>query len=779
MIKKIYVIFLTTFLISCLFAAVYEYEYSFTEVNFTQQADHMLVNIPGCMQIGVEGEPLLPNYPIKIILPPGETLENAKIVINKSKTYPVMLPLLPKQADRPLSWGISNKGFIKNDEVYLLEQYKTESINVNIHWFRGAGIVIGTIEPLTYFPQSGNVELAESMTLKITTRNEVSTPKISHSHQRILQDMLQNPEVLSQYSINSTEDLERMLIITSPAFKSAFNRLKDHYLKYGIVTQVIDSIDVEISDVSGRDWQEKARNIIRELYLSEGLDYVLIGGDKIPYRGLSCDVLSGGDSISSNNIPADLYYAALDGTWDSNQNDIFGEYNDTTGFDEADLFPEIAIGRMPVSTLEELNNMIDKSIRYQAEPVISDLNKQIFFGEFLYDDPLSWASDYLELLIGIHNDNGYTTQGIQANIEINKWYDEDSTDFWDQTTIKSELAEGTSFVHHDGHANTSYMMKFYLSQVIDSDFTTVNGIDHTAPLFFSHGCNCGGFDYPNCIAARLVSGPYISTGGIFNSRYGWFNEGYTEGPSIHLHREFENAIYGLGFYQFGWALTVSKIATAPWVTAMGQWEQNALRWNFYTINILGDPAMRIFTDIPSEAQVSWDISSLNEAQLRATVSSTADPIESAGIAVMDTTGVLIGFGRTNISGYANITLSSPVLAGDSIICYVSGENVLLKETTLVALEVGFNQAENFTLLESYPNPFNPDATIAYSLANNGETDIRVFDLQGKLVEVLFQGYQTAGSHKLTFRAEDLAAGVYLCRLQTADQTRTQKLILLK
>ncbi|RKY53314.1 MAG: hypothetical protein DRP93_06750, partial [Candidatus Neomarinimicrobiota bacterium] len=596
MIKNIYKIFLMTLVVYCLSAEIYEYNYSFKDAVFTQKTGYMLVEIPGCMQIGVEGEPLLPNYPVKILLPPGETLENAEIIINKSKKYPLMLPLLPKQADRPLSWGISEGGFIKNEKVYILDQYMTKNINVSVQWFRGAGIVTGTIDPLTYFPKTGNVELAESMTLKITTRNKVSTPKISHSHQRILQKMLQNPEVLSQYPINSTVDLERMLIITSPAFKSAFNRLKDHYLKYGIVTQVIDSMDVELSDIAGRDWQEKARNIIRELYLSEGLDYVLIGGDNIPYRGLSCNVLSGGDFVSSDNIPADLYYAALDGTWDANLNNIFGEYNDTTGFDEADLFPELAVGRMPVSTLEELNNMISKSIRYQAEPVIGDLNKQTFFGEFLYKDPWSLASDYLELLIGVHDDNGYTTQGLPGYIRTYKWYDSsDTNSVWSFTTVKQELAKGTSFVHHDGHANFSYMMKFYTNQINDSDFTTVNGIDHTTPLFFSHGCNCGGFDYSRCIASRLMSGPFIAVGGIFNSRYGWFNEGQTEGPSIHLHREFENAIYGLGFYQFGWALTVSKIATAPWVTAMGQWEQNALRWNFYTINILGDPAMHIFT----------------------------------------------------------------------------------------------------------------------------------------------------------------------------------------
>ncbi|MEA2078003.1 MAG: C25 family cysteine peptidase [Candidatus Marinimicrobia bacterium] len=781
MIKKIYIFFLLIVMTSSMFATVYEYDYSFTQTQFKQIDGHMLVDIPGCMQIGVEGEPLLPNYPVKILLPPGETLETVELVVNKSNKYPLMLPLLPKQADRPLSWGISEGGFIKNEEAYSLDKYVTKNINVDVQWFRGSGIVTGTIDPISYFPLSGNIELAESMTLKLKTRTIGSTPKLSHAHNKFLKNMLQNPEILLQYSINSQEESEHLLIITSTDFKPAFDTLKTHYLKYGIITQVIDSADIELSEVSGRDWQEKARNYIRNVYLEEGLDYVLIGGNSniIPHRGLMCQVWSGGRWLSSGNIPADLYYAALDGNWDANLNGIFGEYNDTTGFDEADLFPEVAIGRMPISTLEELNNMISKSIRYQAEPVVDDINKHLFLGEFLYPDPESWASDYLELLIGEHDDNGYTTQGLPIGINIIKWYDHDSTDTWDQGTFKQELAEGRSFVHHDGHANYTRLMKFSTDQINDSDFTAVNGIDHVNPIIFSHGCNCGGFDYPGNIGSRLVNSPVLAVGVVFNSRYGWFNEGQTEGPAIHLHREFENAIYGLNFNEFGLALTVAKIATAPWVTAMGQHEQNALRWNFYTLNILGDPVMRIFSDTPYMAQVNWDISDLGESQLKASVSSASDPVENAGIAVMDTSGVLIGFGRTNISGYVEITLSSPVLPGDSIICYVSGENILLAETTLVALEVTIDEPENYFLLESYPNPFNPDATIAYSLPFNSETDIRIFDLQGKLVEVLYQGYQTAGSHELLFHAEDLAAGVYICRLQSADQTKTQKLILLK
>jgi peptidase C25-like protein/type IX secretion system substrate protein len=768
-------------LFSMLFSAVYEYEYNFSEPSFEQINGHMKIELPGCMQVGVEGEPLLPNFPIKIALPYGESLEKIEWVINKTKTYPLMLPLLPKQADRPLSWGISDKGFIKKDEVYRLDRYLTNKVSARVEWFRGVGILMGTIDPLNYFPAARNVELTESLTLKLTTKTNNTTSKLSISYAELLQDQIQNPDILSSYSVNIDQEIEKLLIITSNEFKPAFDTLIDHYKKYGIETNIISPLDMQSFGYVGIDEPDMIRNYILNTYLNDGLDYVLIGGNSsiIPHRGLYCSVLTGGYWDTDYNIPADLYYAALDGTWDQNGNGIFGEYNDTTGYDEADLLPELAIGRMPVANEEELMNMINKSILYQSQPIVEEMNKHTFFGEFLWGDPESWASDYLELLIGEHNDNGYTTQGLPSYLQINKWYDHDSLDYWSKETVKSELAEGTSFVHHDGHANTSYMMKFYEPQVHDSDFTSVNGIEHTTPVLYSHGCQCGGFDKMNCIGSRFVSGPYIYVGAVLNSRFGWFNEGTTEGPSIHLHREFENAIYELGFYPFGWALSVSKIATAPWVTAMGQHEQNALRWNYYTQNILGDPVMRIFTDTPSRVDVSYNIDDIGEGVLRAAISSNSDPVEGAGISVLNSSGDLIAFGHSNNSGNVDLTLSEEIASGDTITCWVSGENILLSDTTLVAVESGIDRSFSHVLLDNYPNPFNPSTTIEYSIPNNTEIDMRIFDVQGKMVKVLYQDHQTAGQHEINFDASDLSAGMYICRLQIADKFWTRKLVLLK
>ncbi len=460
-------------------------------------------------------------------------------------------------------------------------------------------------------------------------------------------------------------------------------------------------------------------------------------------------------------------------------NGIYGEYLYDTNYDEADLLPDLAVGRMPANNITELQNMINKSILYQTSPVYEEMNTHTFFGEKLYPDPESWGADYLELLIGYQTENGYETQGLPSTAVINKWYDRDSLGLWDFSTVKQELANGTSFIHHDGHSNYTYMMRFSTSQINDSDFTTVNGIDHALPVFYSHGCNCGGFDHPACIASRIVASPYMSVGGVFNSRYGWFNEGQTEGPSIHLHREFTNAIYGLGFQEFGWVLTISKILTAPWVTAANQHEQNALRWNFYDQNILGDPAMQIFSEIPVSPNVSYDVSELESRVLKATISKISGSVEGAGLSVINEDGVMIGFARTNASGYVQIDLDEPVNIGDTLACCVTGNNLIPADTSIVVIQTSLSTPEHYVVLDNYPNPFNPNTILNYTIPESGELNISVYDIKGRLVDVLYQGPQQAGSYELEYRASNMPSGLYVCRLTMNDVKAVKKILLLK
>ena len=779
---KKYKILFPLFAVSLLLAGVYEYDYHFSPPEMIRRDGHMIVRMEDCGNTGVTGEPQLPAHRLMILMPPGETLGSAELISGEKKRYPLMLPVMPQQPDRPLSMRGIEKKFYKKDAVYRREEYRVPELHTAVHSFRGAAVVLGHIRPLRYFPKAGSIEAAEKMTLRIRTVPADGTRLPQADELGVLRTLTRNPENADLYGSTSVPEPERMLIITSNAFAAAFDSLRLHYRKYGIRSDLVTTQDIMLSEIPGRDLQERIRNTVREYYHEQGLEYLLIGGDSeiVPHRGLSCTVNSGGTLISDDDIPADLYYAALDGTWDNDRDNRFGEYNDSTGYDEADLLQEIAVGRMPASELSELKNLIRKSIRYQAEPVAEEMDRHVFFGEWLYNDPFSLGSDYLELLIGTRSDNGYTTRGVPLDMPLYKWYDpSDSVSVWDRFTVIDALSEGRAFVHHDGHANTNYLMKFMTSQVQDSDFVAVNGRDHVNPLIYTHGCNCGGFDRPDCIGSRLVNGPLIAAGGVFNSRYGWFNEGTTEGPSIHLHREFMSAVYGLGVHPFGQAHMVSRIATAPWVTAADQHEQNALRWTYYTNNILGDPVMRIYSDRPLPVSAAYDRSLLGQGILRVQVGGASGPPEAARLSVLDAQRQLIGYAECDESGFAEARLDTVPEPEDTLYCYIRGTNILPADTVLTLAGSAAAPVPEDYRLDAWPNPFNPAANIRYHIPRAGETEILLYNIHGRKVRTLWSGYRRAGIYELHLQAGDLPSGMYICRMRSGTALRSRKLLLIK
>lgn len=87
--------------------------------------------------------------------------------------------------------------------------------------------------------------------------------------------------------------------------------------------------------------------------------------------------------------------------------------------------------------------------------------------------------------------------------------------------------------------------------------------------------------------------------------------------------------------------------------------------------------------------------------------------------------------------------------------------------------------KEYNLSQNYPNPFNPTTTIAYSLKRNGKVLLEVFDVQGRRVTTLVNGYQKEGRHLIKFNAAGYASGVYYYRLKAGDFIETKKLLLLK
>jgi hypothetical protein len=93
--------------------------------------------------------------------------------------------------------------------------------------------------------------------------------------------------------------------------------------------------------------------------------------------------------------------------------------------------------------------------------------------------------------------------------------------------------------------------------------------------------------------------------------------------------------------------------------------------------------------------------------------------------------------------------------------------------------VGDNIPAVFALNQNYPNPFNPSTVINYQLATDNYTTLEVYNLIGKEVATLVNGYVTAGSHQVTFDGSHLTSGMYFYKLQSGNNVEVKKLTLVK
>jgi len=90
-----------------------------------------------------------------------------------------------------------------------------------------------------------------------------------------------------------------------------------------------------------------------------------------------------------------------------------------------------------------------------------------------------------------------------------------------------------------------------------------------------------------------------------------------------------------------------------------------------------------------------------------------------------------------------------------------------------------NSPNQFKLAQNFPNPFNPATQIAYYLPIGTSVRLTVYDVSGRQVSELVNGFQTAGHHMVTFDATNLPGGVYFYRLEALDFSHTRKMVLLK
>ncbi|MCK4980197.1 MAG: T9SS type A sorting domain-containing protein, partial [Candidatus Delongbacteria bacterium] len=88
--------------------------------------------------------------------------------------------------------------------------------------------------------------------------------------------------------------------------------------------------------------------------------------------------------------------------------------------------------------------------------------------------------------------------------------------------------------------------------------------------------------------------------------------------------------------------------------------------------------------------------------------------------------------------------------------------------------------DNYSLSQNYPNPFNPETTISYSLINNAQVNLKVYDIAGREVCSLVDQKQNKGLHEVKFDGSRLTSGIYFYRLSIDEMVvSNKKMMLLK
>ncbi len=85
----------------------------------------------------------------------------------------------------------------------------------------------------------------------------------------------------------------------------------------------------------------------------------------------------------------------------------------------------------------------------------------------------------------------------------------------------------------------------------------------------------------------------------------------------------------------------------------------------------------------------------------------------------------------------------------------------------------------FELMQNYPNPFNPSTKIKYSLMNETNVKLSVYDISGKFIKYLVNELQPSGTYEYEFNGANLASGIYIYKIETKDFTDLKKMVLIK
>jgi Peptidase family C25/Secretion system C-terminal sorting domain len=110
---------------------------------------------------------------------------------------------------------------------------------------------------------------------------------------------------------------------------------------------------------------------------------------------------------------------------------------------------------------------------------------------------------------------------------------------------------------------------------------------------------------------------------------------------------------------------------------------------------------------------------------------------------------------------------------------LSNNSGAVYKVTLIKNLQPLETIKTFNLENNYPNPFNPTTTIRYALPEDGRVQVKIFDVLGREVALLVDGYLAKGYHTVEWNGIGAASGIYFYSVRYNDKTFYKKMLLLK
>ena len=544
------------------------------------------------------GAPVVPVVVSRMFVPDKEAVLTIDVDYGEFLPVDGVFTVIHATSPRPLS-DTQPQEEVEPPDLQIYDspnQWPTDTMRrASDQWLHGARIVTTLFYPVRYCPAEKKLSYASQVTVSIYTspkskgitesvRRMRGTPKDVEAVSKVIDNDDQLASYVSSRQFLAPDYTRQYLIITTEELLEAFEPLQTYRqsLQGGNFSVHLTTVEAIANMSTGRDLPEQIRNYIIDSYQNHGTEFVILGGDAdqtiseqdVPFRGCTATV----NSTTDNNIPSDYYYACLDGDWNSNDNDLWGEKTDGIDGQDIDWLAEVAVGRIPADNALEAQAAIGKLISYES--VDSIPYQALLVGEKVSSS--DYGGNFLD----------YVHQGMNG-IPRETMYDRDFLPSgWSSSQAISALSSNASnVVFHVGHADTGYALRLTYYELDD--------IDNNVPfVLYTQGCYAAAFDnfspYSGYVSYDSIGEDFVVRNGnnavatIGNSRSGWFAYGNVVYASNLVHRKFAEAVYQENITQIGPANNKSKENI--------DYSQELYRWIAFELNLLGDPVTQLRAD---------------------------------------------------------------------------------------------------------------------------------------------------------------------------------------